>query len=87
MKGTKIITPADAPGLIVGNTESRMVRLTIEFEGACPSVMGDRSKVERIRDESGRWVKAVTIVRRIEALGGKLVEFSVGERGPHAPIY
>jgi hypothetical protein len=32
-------------------------------------------------------VKAVTIVRRIEALGGKLVDFSVGERGPHAPIY
>ena len=62
------------------------MRLTIEFEGACPSVMGDRSQVERIRDERGPVGRAVTIVRRIRRLGGKRWTSRWASCGPHAPI-
>lgn len=86
MATTKLITPAEGRGLIVGNRESRKVRLLVEFEGSCPVVSGER-KVERLRDAQGRWVRAVTIVRRLEQLGATVVNFDIGEPGPHTPNY
>lgn len=81
-----IITASEGHALIVGAAESRKVLLVVEFEGACPTVLGQK-KVERIRTEDGRWVKASTVIRRLEALGGKLLKFEIGGAGEHSPIY
>jgi len=83
---SRIIRPADAPGLIAGARESKKVTITIELEGSCPTVMGER-RVERFRTEDGRWVSAKTIIRRLESLGATVLNFSIGGAGSHTPIY
>jgi hypothetical protein len=82
----RIITPAQAPGLIVNNRESRTITLVVEVEGSCPTVMGEK-KIERFRTEDGKWLRAATFLKRLEALGIRLVRFDIGESGPHTPIY
>jgi hypothetical protein len=83
---SKLITAGEGAGLIVGNRESRKIMIEIEIEGSCPLVMGEK-RVERFRDASGRWVKAATTIRRLEALGCRVIRFDIGETGPHTPSY
>lgn len=83
---SNLITPAQAPGLIVGSRESRQIKITIVIEGSCPTVMGEK-RVERFRAADGRWIAAKTTIRRLEALGAKVIDFDIGEPGPHSPLY
>jgi len=77
--------PLELPGL-----RSRQCRATVQFEASMTTVVG-QERIERIRVPDGkggsRWLQKMTWLRRVEALGLKMVMPTlqdVGE-GEHTP--
>lgn len=79
---------AARPSLLVSGLESKVAKASFAFECSVTTIVG-RPRIDRIRDESGRWISPATWLRRVRALGVvvNLDELEVVGPGPHSPIY
>jgi len=86
----KILTPAQAPALVVGGTEARIVKFEMTIEASVTNVLG-KPVIDRVRtlDSSGkpRWIPAKTWIRRLQALGidFEAARAAIGPAGTHTP--
>lgn len=88
MDASKIIVVQAQSGLVGGGCQSRKLVISIEVEGAvADGLIGGNLRIARVREDSGRWVKYSTWLRRIKALGCSPKQISDAGAGAHLPLW